>query len=273
MAAAARTAPADASVDTTEHDADRLRFEGVGLTFPDGTAVLRDVDLAIRPGEFVSVIGPSGCGKSTLLRLASGLLTPSRGTVACDRDDIGYVFQDPTLLPWRTVLDNVQLFAELHGMRRSERRSRAAEALALVGLEGFESKYPKALSGGMRSRVSLARSLMLHPTLFLFDEPFAAIDEINRQRLNEQLMQLFGMERFAAVFVTHSITEACYLASKVVVMTNRPASILDVVNVPFAYPRTEEVRFDQRFVDVSKRVSDLLADSHHGRTVNTTGAA
>ena len=260
--AAPLTASGDTLNETASDDAFRLRFERVGLTFADGTQVLRDVNLDIRPGEFVSVIGPSGCGKSTLLRLASGLLETTVGTVACDRSDIGFVFQDPTLLPWRTVLANVQLFAELHGMSRTERRSRAAETLALVGLEGHESKFPKALSGGMRSRVSLARSLMLHPSLFLFDEPFAAIDEIYRARLNDQLMQLFISERFAAVFVTHSITEACFLASRVVVMTHRPATVLEQVDVPFPYPRTDDVRFDPEFVGITKRISELLRDSH-----------
>lgn len=258
------TAPDNNVNEANQDDGIRLRFERVGLRFPDGTDVLRDVSLDIRAGEFVSVIGPSGCGKSTLLRLASGLLEASVGNVACDRSDIGFVFQDPTLLPWRTVLANVQLFAELHGMSRQERRQRAAEALALVGLEGHESKFPKALSGGMRSRVSLARSLMLHPSLFLFDEPFAAIDEIYRARLNDELMQLFVMERFAAVFVTHSITEACYLASKVVVMTNRPATVFEQVEVPFPYPRTDDVRFNPQFVEITKHISELLREGHGG---------
>src|SRR5215469_6149682 len=134
----------------------RLAFRRTCVTFPDGTEAVRDVDLEVRRGEFVSVIGPSGCGKSTLLRIASGLLEPTGGEVQCDRSDIGYVFQDPTLLPWRTVEQNVQLFAELHGIPKKERAARAAEVLGVVGLTGSESKYPKALSGGMRSRVSMA---------------------------------------------------------------------------------------------------------------------
>lgn len=242
----------------------RLAFRGTCLTFPDGTEAVRNADLDVRRGEFVSLIGPSGCGKSTLLRLASGLLEPTAGELNCDHQDIGYVFQDPTLLPWRTVQGNVELFAELHGMPKRERAARAAEALSLVGLTGSESKFPKALSGGMRSRVSIARSLMLRPSLFLFDEPFAAIDEINREHLNDQLIQLFELQRFAGVFVTHSITEACFLASRVIVMTPRPASVFAVVEVPFEYPRRSELRFDKDFVEISKRVSALLRDSQAG---------
>jgi NitT/TauT family transport system ATP-binding protein len=239
----------------------RLKFRGTCLTFPDGTEAVRRVDLDVHQGEFVSLIGPSGCGKSTLLRIASGLLEATGGELRCDQKDIGYVFQDPTLLPWRTVQGNVELFAELHGIPKKERASRAAEVLELVGLTGSESKYPKALSGGMRSRVSMARSLLLHPSLFLFDEPFAAIDEITRERLNDQLIQLFALERFAGVFVTHSISEACFLASRVVVMTKRPARVHAVVDVPFDYPRTAELRFDPQFVDITKRVSTLLRES------------
>lgn len=239
----------------------RLKFSGTSLTYPDGTEAVRGVDLEIRRGEFVSLIGPSGCGKSTLLRIASGLLTPTAGELDCDQKDIGYVFQDPTLLPWRTVQGNIELFAELHGIPKRERAARTAEVVKLVDLAGSESQYPKALSGGMRSRVSMARSLLLHPSLFLFDEPFAAIDEITRERLNDQLIQLFVLERFAGVFVTHSISEACFLASRVVVMTRRPATVHAVVEVPFDYPRNAELRFEQDFVDITRRVSALLRES------------
>jgi NitT/TauT family transport system ATP-binding protein len=242
----------------------RLKFRGTCLTFPDGTEAVRNVDLDIHRGEFVSLIGPSGCGKSTLLRIASGLLEPTGGKLWCDQKDIGYVFQDPTLLPWRSVQGNVELFAELHGVPKRDRAARAAEVLELVGLTGSESKYPKALSGGMRSRVSMARSLLLHPSLFLFDEPFAAIDEITRERLNDQLIQLFVLEQFAGVFVTHSISEACFLASRVIVMTKRPARVHAVVEVPFGYPRPPELRFDKDFVEITKQVSTLLRESQEG---------
>jgi NitT/TauT family transport system ATP-binding protein len=236
----------------------RLSFRRTSLRFPDGTTALKDVDLDVLDGEFVALIGPSGCGKSTLLRIASGLLEPSSGDVSCDRSGIGYVFQDPTLLPWRRVQKNVELFAELHGVPRAERASRAREALDMVGLAGAGAKFPKALSGGMRSRVSLARSLILHPSLFLFDEPFAAVDEITRERLNDEIIRLFGIERFAAAFVTHSISEACYLASRVVVMTRAPGRVHAIVDVPFPYPRAPEIRFDPLFVNITKQVSALL---------------
>jgi NitT/TauT family transport system ATP-binding protein len=252
------------AVGTAAGAAPALVFERTCLTFPDGTEAVKDVDLKVRRGEFVSLIGPSGCGKSTLLRLASGLLEPTSGEVQCDRTDIGYVFQDPTLLPWRTVAQNVQLFAELHGTQKRERSARAAEVLEMVGLTGSESKYPKALSGGMRSRVSIARSLLLHPSLFLFDEPFAAIDEINREKLNDSLIELFETEKFAGVFVTHSIAEACFLASRVIVMSPRPAQVSAVVDVPFPYPRTAGLRFDKEFVEITRHVSDELLHSHLG---------
>ncbi len=242
----------------------RLSFRKTSLCFPDGTVALREVDLDIAEGELVSLIGPSGCGKSTLLRIASGLLEASSGEVLCDLDGLGYVFQDPTLLPWRRVQKNVELFAELHGLPKAERAERARRALRLVGLEGSERRFPKALSGGMRSRVSLARSLILEPSLFLFDEPFAAVDEITRERLNDEIIRLFCLSGFAAAFVTHSISEACYLASRVVVMTRSPGRVHAVVEVPFGYPRAPELRFEPAFVEVTRQVSALLREGNTG---------
>jgi NitT/TauT family transport system ATP-binding protein len=235
-----------------------VRFEDVQLTFGDGTHALDGVSLDVRDGEFVAIIGPSGCGKSTLLRIASGLESATGGRVECDHEHLGYVFQDPTLLPWRTAQANVELFAEFHGIPKRERAARAREALASVGLSGAEHKYPKSLSGGMRSRVSLARSLLLHPRVFLFDEPFAAIDEITRGQLNDQLIELFVEEQFAGIFVTHSIAEACFLASRIIVMSARPGRVLASVDVPYPYPRTPSVRFDPEFVETTKTVSALL---------------
>lgn len=254
------TARASAQRDEVD-DFPRLVFDGVSHVFPDGTEVLRNVSLRVHKGEFVAVIGPSGCGKSTLLRLASGLLKPVSGQVECDRKEIGFVFQEPTLLPYRTVLGNVELFGELEHVPKAERRRLAMEVLDRVGLSGFEHKYPKALSGGMKMRASLARSLVLHPTLFLFDEPFAAADEITRQRLNDEVMQLFARERFAAMFITHSVVEACYLASRVIVMSRRPAHILAEVDLPFAYPRTGDLRFEPDFTERAREVSARLSES------------
>ena len=254
VASAAGTQRGEVRVDT------RLVFDDVSHVFPDGTEVLRHVSLKVRQGDFVAVIGPSGCGKSTLLRLASGLLKPVAGKVMCDREGIGFVFQDPTLLPYRTVLGNAELFAELEGVPKAERRKLALEMLDQVGLKGFEDKYPKALSGGMKMRASLARSLVLHPTLFLFDEPFAAVDEITRERLNDDLMALFTSEQFAAMFITHSVAEECFLASRVVVMSKRPARIVAEVELPFSYPRSADLRFDAEFTERAREVSAQLRE-------------
>jgi NitT/TauT family transport system ATP-binding protein len=235
-----------------------LGFDHVGKVFPDGTQALDDVSLAVHAGEMVSIVGPSGCGKSTLLRLASNLSSPSDGEIRVGDGNLGYVFQDPTLLPWRTVQHNVELLAELAGTPKAERAQLAAQAITLTGLSGFEKHYPRALSGGMRMRVSLARSLTMRPRIFLFDEPFGALDEITRERLNGELLGLFQRERFAGLFVTHSVTEAAFLASRVLVMSPRPGRIVSEIRVPFAYPRQPELRFDPEFAGVAGEISAQL---------------
>ena len=235
-----------------------LAFAGVGRTFPDGTRALHAVDLTVDRGEFVSVVGPSGCGKSTLLRLASGLDRETEGRTSVASSRVGYVFQDPTLLPWRTVQANVELFAELRGLPREERRRRAAAALEMVGLSEFAGHRPRALSGGMRMRVSLARSLTLEPELFLFDEPFGALDEITRERLNDELLQLYLTQRFTALFVTHSVMEAVFMSTRVLVMSGRPGRVLGDFPVPFEYPRSPRLRFDERFARLAGQVSAVL---------------
>jgi NitT/TauT family transport system ATP-binding protein len=237
-----------------------LSFVGVDKTFADGTMALRGVDLQVSAGEFVSVVGPSGCGKSTLLRLAAGLDSPSAGSVVVPSTRVSYVFQDPTLLPWRTVRRNVELLAELSGVSKAERRQRVEAAIGLVGLDGFEKHRPRELSGGMRMRVSLARSLVLEPDVFLFDEPFGALDEMARERLNDELLQLFTSRRFTGLFITHSVSEAVYLSTRVLVMSRRPGHIVGEVKVPFAYPRSSELRYDETFARVAAEVSDLLRD-------------
>jgi NitT/TauT family transport system ATP-binding protein len=235
-----------------------LRFAEVTKRFQDGTVALAGVDLEVAAGEFVSVVGPSGCGKSTLLRIASGLSQASEGTVRVQTGRIGYVFQDPTLLPWRSVQANVELLAELDGLPKAERRRRADHAIQLVGLAEFRGHRPHALSGGMRMRVSLARSLTLQPQLFLFDEPFGALDEITRQRLNDELLQLYATQRFTALFVTHSVTEAVFISTRVVVLSGRPGRVLDDFPVPFDYPRPPGLRFDQDFARLAGKVSACL---------------
>jgi NitT/TauT family transport system ATP-binding protein len=239
-----------------------LRFHGVGKVFPDGTEALADVSFSVGAGEFVTVVGPSGCGKSTLLRIASGLDEPTSGQVDVDRANIGYVFQDATLLPWRTVRRNIDLFAELHDMAAAEREQKVAEAIELVGLSGFENHHPRQLSGGMRMRVSLARSLVMKPPIFLFDEPFGALDEITRERLNEETLRLFAHEGFAGLFITHSIMEAVFMSTRVHVMSARPGRIVASYDIPFGYPRSPDLRFEPAFAELSGELSHALRGAH-----------
>jgi NitT/TauT family transport system ATP-binding protein len=239
-----------------------LSFDGVSMTYADGTEALRNISFTVGPGEFVTVVGPSGCGKSTLLKNASGLIPYSRGSIIVDRTSLGYVFQDATLLPWRTVTGNVALLAELHDIPKAKRDQLTADAIELVGLTGFEDKYPKALSGGMRMRCSLARSLVMKPKVFLFDEPFGAVDEITRERLNDELLSLFQREQFAGLFITHSIYEAVYLSTRVLVMSSRPGRIVGDFAVPFGYPRAPELRFVPEFAALTGEVSLALRGAH-----------
>jgi NitT/TauT family transport system ATP-binding protein len=246
----------------TDRDGRGVAFRHVTKRFKDGTVAVDDFSAQVAPGELVAIVGPSGCGKSTLLRIASGLTEASSGTVEIDRESVGYVFQDPTLLPWRTVLQNVELFAELDHLPKEERRRRALEAISLTGLVGFEGHRPHALSGGMQMRVSLARSLLLRPDVFLFDEPFGALDEITRERLNGELLGIFAQQRFAGLFVTHSVSEAVYLSNRVLVMSPRPGRLLAEVGVPFGPERGEELRFDPVFVELTHQVSDALREGY-----------
>jgi NitT/TauT family transport system ATP-binding protein len=239
-----------------------VSFDQIGMVFPDGTEAIADVSFRVTNGEFVTVVGPSGCGKSTLLKIASGLLEPTRGKVEIDRDRLGYVFQDPTLLPWRTVQQNVELLPELHGVSKAQRVEAARRAIVTVGLEGFERHYPRALSGGMRMRCSLARTLTLNPPLFLFDEPFGAVDEITREHLNEETQRLFLSEGFAGLFITHSISEAVFLSTRVLVMSARPGRIVAEFAVPFGYPRQPDLRFEPDFAKLSGEISHALRGAH-----------
>jgi len=239
-----------------------LDFSDVAMRFDTGTVALEGVDLTVQRGEFVTVVGPSGCGKSTLLRIASGLETATAGTVSVSTDRIGYVFQDATLLPWRSVQRNVELLAELNGQSKEERQRKAADAIELVGLTGFESSLPKQLSGGMRMRTSLARSLTLDPELFLFDEPFGALDEITRERLNDELLRLFVEQQFAGLFITHSVSEAVYLSTRVVVMSGRPGHIVRTFDVPFPMPRDPDIRYSAEFGELVGEVSHALREGH-----------
>jgi NitT/TauT family transport system ATP-binding protein len=237
-----------------------LVMDGVGKRFATGTVALTDVSLQLNPGDFVSVVGPSGCGKSTLLRLASGLETATSGSVAVTATATSYVFQDPTLLEWRSAARNVELVQELRGVSRADRRARAQEMLELVGLTGFERQHPRELSGGMRMRVSIARALVAEPDLALFDEPFGALDEITRLQMQTELQKLFVLKQFAGLFITHSVSEAVYLSNRVLVMSGRPGRIVADIAVPWAYPRDPTLRYDPEFATLTGRVSQALGE-------------
>lgn len=241
----------------------RVIIADLGVRFPDGTAALQDVSIRVPRGQFVAVVGPSGCGKSTMLRVIAGLQNPTSGTVAIDDAPTSFVFQDPTLLPWLTVLGNVMLPLRIGGSDRHDAREQAFAALEEVGLADSTDKLPRQLSGGMRMRVSVARSLVTQPSVFLFDEPFAAVDEIKREALNDMLLRIHGQRGFTALFVTHSVTEAVYLADRVIVLSARPGRIVADVPVGFPRPRPHDLRFEHPFNDLCRTVSDALRATVH----------
>jgi NitT/TauT family transport system ATP-binding protein len=244
-----------------------VELSRVSKTFSGGTNALQGIDLTIEPAEFVSLIGPSGCGKSTLLRIMGDLIEPSAGTVVVngkparrariDRD-YGIVFQDPVLYDWRTVAKNIALPLELAGWKRQRRAARIREMLDLVELDGFADHHPWQLSGGMQQRVSIARALSFDPALLLMDEPFGALDEMTRERLNNQLLEIWTRSGSTVVFVTHSIAEAVFLSTRVVVMSPRPGRISAVLPIDLPQPRTAATREDPRFFDLVTKVRDAL---------------
>ena len=246
----------------------------VSLTFEtaDGKVdALSDVSLQIADGEFVSFIGPSGCGKTTMLRVIADLQQPTSGTLLVNgmsaeqarlERRYGYVFQAPALFPWRTIEKNLKLPLEIMGFSDSEQRLRAARYLALVNLTGFERKFPWQLSGGMQQRVSIARALSFDPALLLMDEPFGALDEIVRDHLNEQLLQLWDKTGKTVLFVTHSIPEAVFLSTKIVVMSPRPGRIIDIIDCNFPRDRTLEIRETPEFLKIAQRVRVGLRAGH-----------
>lgn len=232
-------------------------FRDVGRTFGSVEA-LTPCNLSIGRAEFVSVIGPSGCGKSTLLRLASRLDQPTAGQIDFSTDSVGYVFQDATLMPWRTVRRNVGLLAELNGVSKAQTAAAVDEALATVGLTDFADHLPRQLSGGMKMRASLARSLVMKPEVFLFDEPFGALDEITRGRLQLVLQDLFLEHHFAGLFVTHSVEEAVFLSTRVVVMSARPGRIVEEFEIDFDFPRTLDLKYEPEFAELAGKVAKAL---------------
>ena len=245
---------------TTGNSAIQIQDLGVVLT---DTVILESLSLEIPPGQWVAIVGPSGCGKSTLLRTIAGLTQPSQGGItwgqpSTPRPPLAFVFQDPTLLPWRTVYDNIRLPLELSEGRRSDQRAAIAEKIKLVGLDEPDMhKFPRMLSGGMKMRVSLARALITNPALLLLDEPFAALDEILRQQLNEDLLRIWTASRMTTVMVTHNVAEAVFLAERILVMGDRGQLLADVA-VPFSYPRPRGLRTTLEFAEVNQQISEIL---------------
>jgi NitT/TauT family transport system ATP-binding protein len=266
------TAPDNALVEKTAAGGSArpvVSIRDVSKQFANGTLALSGVNLDIAAGEFLSLLGPSGCGKSTLLRIIAGLGAPSAGNVSWPtavhdiagqaERQLGFVFQDATLMPWASVLRNVMLPLTLARVAKAESASRAAEMIELVGLRGFEKAYPRELSGGMRMRVSIARALVTQPRILLMDEPFAALDEITRHKLNDDLLALWRQQRFTVVFVTHSVFESVYLSQRIVVMAARPGRIMSDFAVEAGYPRDGLFRTSAEYGRICRVASDALA--------------
>jgi NitT/TauT family transport system ATP-binding protein len=251
-----------------------VSIRDVSKQFANGTIAVRDVNLDLARGEFVSLLGPSGCGKSTLLRMISGLGEPSRGVIDWPTSvhdatghaepDLGFVFQEPTLMPWATALKNVMLPLTLKGVDKREAEAKSADMLGLVGLKGFEGSYPRELSGGMKMRVSIARALVTKPSILLMDEPFAALDEITRHRLNDDLLRLWWDQKFTAVFVTHSVFESVYLSQRIVVMAARPGRVMADLKVDAPHPRDDLFRTSAQYAEICRVASNTLHKAIHG---------
>ena len=249
-------------------------LQDVAKTYPNGTQALLPLDLAVREGEFLTLLGPSGCGKSTLLRMLAGLLAPSAGRVRlwgrpvdelqATGHRLGFVFQDPTLMPWASVAANVRLPLDLAGVPRDEADARVQAALQQVRLERFAAQRPRELSGGMRMRVSIARSLVTEPTLLLMDEPFGALDEITRQRLDTELSALWRARGLTVVFVTHSIAEAVVLSTRVLVMASRPGRVVEQREITEPWPRGPDFRVSTRFAEQARDLQDALLRASAG---------
>jgi NitT/TauT family transport system ATP-binding protein len=251
-----------------------IRIQSVSKQFTKGPAILENLSVDIAPGEFVSIIGPSGCGKSTLLKLVAGLTPITSGTIeiegqspAAARKSLSFIFQDPTLLPWRTVRSNIALPLDLAGTPKSELEAVVTQQLALVGLDHVANHYPRQLSGGMKMRVSIARALASSPRFLLLDEPFAALDEITRDRLNEELLRLRAQNSWTVLFVTHSVAEAVFLSDRILVLAPHPGRLAHDIPIALPFPRTAETRgsadFDRTVAEVSRTLRRVEAAAHH----------
>jgi NitT/TauT family transport system ATP-binding protein len=250
------------------HSPTLVALRGVGKIFANGTQALGGLDLDVHAGEFLALLGSSGCGKTTALRIIGGLTAPTEGAVdwpqaiaAGDENRIGFVFQDPTLMPWASVFDNVRLPLKLAGAPAAKAAGRVDAALGRVGLDKFRHAFPRELSGGMRMRVSIARALVTEPALLLMDEPFAALDEITRFKLNNDLLELWQALRTTIVFVTHSVFESVYLASRIVVMAARPGRVFGELKVAAPYPRDQNFRTSAEYVAFCRSASQMLAQA------------
>jgi len=246
----------------------QIEFTGVAKRYGDGRVVLNALNISVSKGEFISFLGPSGCGKTTILKLISGLTTPSEGTIRIDgmtpagaRETVSYIFQDPTLLPWRTVTQNIGLGLELEGVASPMRAKKVVELLELVGLAHVAKAYPRELSGGMKMRVSIARALATNPRLLLMDEPFAALDEMSRDRLNEEVLRLRAEQGWTGVFVTHSVAEAVFLSTRVVVLAPNPGRIHAVLPIDLPSPRTSALRSTPEFDSTVARAAHSLRET------------
>ena len=245
-----------------------VEIRGAEKTYANGVRALLPVNLAVQPGEFITMLGPSGCGKSTLLNLVAGLLAPSAGRISVwgespngesqAQQRMSFVFQEATLMPWARVAANVRLPLDLQGIDSADADQRVRDALKLVGLEKFGESYPRELSGGMQMRASIARSLVTDPSLLLMDEPFGALDEITRNRLDDELLSLWRSKGLTVIFVTHSIHEAVYLSSRVVVMAARPGRVIDEVAIAPSVPRDDAFRVSTEFATYARRLQDSL---------------
>jgi len=239
-----------------------LELSGVDKVFNGTVTALQGMSLKVAQGDFISLLGPSGCGKSTALRLIAGLMRPTAGSITWSggqaKGDLGVVFQEPTLMPWATVAQNVYLPFRLQGRPYQEVEDRIARALSLVGLENFHKAYPRELSGGMKMRVSIARAMVTEPRLILMDEPFAALDEITRHKLNNDLLELREKLQCTVIFVTHSVFESVFLSDRIVVMAARPGRVSAELQVDEPYPRSEEFRTSARYAELCHMTSDAL---------------
>lgn len=238
---------------------------------------VKDINFEMEKGEFLSIVGPTGCGKSTLMRMIAGLADPTAGEIRKDGDpiidpipEIGIVFQDDSTFPWRTTLENVEFGLEMRDERKDSRRSKSREVIDLVGLNGFEDNYPRELSGGMRQRVAIARTVAMNPDIMLMDEPFGALDEQTRLILGEELLRICRETNQTTVFITHSITEAVHLADRVMVMTARPGRIKDMITVDIPRPRSSEIITEDRFTDLTDQIwNSLRTESRKGLEQST----